>query len=217
MTIVTESYSKQEQNHKGYHWNGPFHGHPNAGKAKHDVSSGHRDLQVAPVSFYLMPPTLHSSGMFGAQDVQFDINFRTMIGASLVLTVGILIQNKSLMNLTEGPLKANHREILRQKEATIGVAKSMDMMVHVKCHCITIKGDGGGGGSYGPPDGNGFYPNHLIDGYNGPCSVQVVGMVAIWMNCMVQVQKALHLLSQNKDIGKPEKIGMSSQVNLNRV
>ena len=44
-------------------------GHPNVGKAKHDVSSTYWDLHVPPVTSHLMSPTLHPSGMYGPQDV----------------------------------------------------------------------------------------------------------------------------------------------------
>ena len=61
------------------------------------------------------------------------IHLRTMIGALLVLTIGMLILMKPLIDLMNIPLKADHQEILSMNVATIKVAKNGCGSLHHTC------------------------------------------------------------------------------------
>ena len=66
-----------------------------------------------------------------------------MIGAPLILTIGMLILRKSLIKLTKAPILADHREVLRKKVATIVVTKTLDVVICIKEPHHPTRGIGG--------------------------------------------------------------------------
>ena len=72
----------------------------------------------------------------------------------------------------------------------------------------------GVGSPYGPAGDNGYFPNSLNGGHNDHHIAMVVVMMALKMIYTVQMQKAHHPLSQRKCVGKTDKIGIFSTLNL---
>ena len=147
------------------------------------------------------------------------INFRTMIGLLLVLTRSMLIPKKPLIEVKESRsprfLSGNHRG---HSEHECDSLHQVSCNNNQKCpHHPTRGNEGGGGrGPYSPPRGNGYYPDLPLADILLIMVLQVEVVAAIQMIHTVQVQKAPCLLSQSRGIGKTDKIGMSSQVNLKK-
>ena len=145
-------------------------------------------------------------------------NFRTIIED----TPGPYHRNSNSKEILH---KAYHNEIFCKKVTTTVVTESIDVMVHIKHppikrypHHPTRGNSGGrGGGPYDPAIGNRFYPNPLTGGHNSHYGAPCGGDCGPKMICMVQVQTGPYLLHQRKCAGKRDKIGMSCELNLNRV
>ena len=139
----------------------------------------------------------------------------------------MLILKKSLLWLIEAPLGTNLKEILNKKMAALDVVKIMDVAICIKHPPMAVRDILTALQEEMLEVEVEAHVVHLVAidttlillvvdlmAITGPF---VVVIVVCHMIHIIQVQKAPHLLSQSKGLGKIDKIGMLCKINLSRI